>query len=62
MPSWEHFRELCALCFVMAFCGTRLAKLACLPFMSTDQDYANHCNIVLCHARNLSTIRKLTCL
>jgi hypothetical protein len=37
-------------------CGSRLAELGRLQFTSTVQDYADHFNAVLCHARNLDAV------
>jgi hypothetical protein len=35
MPPWERFQDLCSLRFGPSVLGTRLAVLACLPFVST---------------------------
>jgi hypothetical protein len=58
MPTWERFKELCNLCFGLAVRNTCLSELARLPFLSTVQDYSDRFNVVLCHARNLSTPHK----
>jgi hypothetical protein len=58
MPTWECFKELCNFCFGPAVRGTRLSKLARLPFLSTMQDYSNRFNAVLCHAQNLYAPQK----
>jgi hypothetical protein len=56
MPTWARFKELCHLQFGPAVRGSRLAELGRLPFTSTIQDYADHLNAVLCHARNLDPV------
>jgi hypothetical protein len=56
MPTWARFKELCHLQFGPAVRGSRLAELGRLPFTSTVQDYADHLNAVLCHARNLDPV------
>jgi hypothetical protein len=58
MPHWDRFKELCHLQFGPAVCGSRLAELVRLQFMSTVQDYADRFNAVLCHARNLDAVQK----
>jgi hypothetical protein len=58
MPSWEHFKELCNLRFGLAVRGTHLSELARLPFLTTVQEYSDHFNAVLYHARNLSPLQK----
>ena len=58
MPSWERFKELCNLRFGPAVRGTRLSKLARLPFLTMVQEYSDRFNVVLCHARNLSPLQK----
>jgi hypothetical protein len=58
MPHWDRFKELCHLQFGPAVRGSRLAELGRLQFTSTIQDYADHFNAVLCHARNLDDVQK----
>jgi hypothetical protein len=54
MPAWERFRELCQLRFGPPTQGTRLAKLARLPFHSTVHEYSDCYNALLCHERDLN--------
>jgi hypothetical protein len=49
MLTWERFHVVCQLQFRLPTQGTRLAKLARLPFTSTVQEYAERYNAVLCH-------------
>jgi hypothetical protein len=58
MPAQDRFRELCTSRFGTSFHGTRLSKLARLPFGSLVQEYADRFNAVLCHARDLSASQK----
>jgi hypothetical protein len=58
MPHWDQFKELCHLQFGPAVHGARLVEIGRLQFTSTVQDYADHFNAVLCHARNLDAIQK----
>jgi len=58
MPLWERFRNLCQLCFGPLTQVTWLAELARLPFHSSDQDYSDRFNAVLCHARDLNPLQK----
>jgi hypothetical protein len=59
MPTQECFKELCNFCFGPTVRGTYLSELACLPFLSTVQDYSNRFNVVLYHAWNLSAPQKV---
>jgi hypothetical protein len=38
MPPWDRFAELYRLRFGPTVCGSRLAELGCLPFLSTVQE------------------------
>ena len=55
MPPWERFRELCLLRFGPPVCGSRLAELGCLPFLSTVQDFADRFQALECHAPDVSS-------
>jgi hypothetical protein len=55
MPTWGRFKEVCTLRFGLPVRGTRLPELACLPFTSMVQDYADRFNAMLGHTRKLDT-------
>jgi hypothetical protein len=50
MPPWDHFRELCLLCFGPPVCDSRLAELGRLPFTTMVQDFADRFQALACHA------------
>lgn len=58
MPPWDHFAELCRLRFGPTVCGSCLAELGRLPFLSTIQEYADRFQALLCQARDISPLQK----
>jgi hypothetical protein len=58
MPTWGRFKEVCTLWFGPPVRGTCLSELACLPFTSTVQDYADRFNAMLGHTRKLDAQQK----
>jgi hypothetical protein len=58
MPTRERFKEVCTLRFRPPVHGTRLSKLARLPFTSTVQDYVDRFNAMLGNTWKLDAQQK----
>lgn len=52
MPHLECFKDLCHLRLVVR--ASRVAELVWLLFLSTDQEYTEHFNALLCYTSNLA--------